>query len=220
MKNISILGTGMVGNTIGKKLIELGYPVMMGSRTADNDKASAWANANGDSANNGTFEDAARYGEIIFNCTKGEIALNVFKLAGLENFAGKVVIDLSNPLDFTQGMPPSLYSAWVNTYSLGEDIQKLIPDAHVVKTLNMVNCEVMVDATRCGHEDATMFMGGNDTGAKREVRSILQQFGWQDIIDLGDITTARGMEMMLPIWVRTWAATGDGHFAFKILRKQ
>jgi predicted dinucleotide-binding enzyme len=219
MKKISILGTGMVGNTIGTKLIQLGYTVMMGSRTADNDKALAWSRANGENASNGNFEDAARWGEIIFNCTKGEIAMNVVKLAGPENFNGKVLIDLSNPLDFSQGMPPSLYPAWVNTYSLGEEIQALVPEARVVKSLNIVNCEVMVDATRCGHEGATMFMAGNDASAKTEVRNILQQFGWTDIIDLGDITNARGMEMMLPIWVRTWAATGDGHFAFKILRK-
>lgn len=210
----------MVGNTIGNKLIELGYPVMMGSRTADNEKALAWARSHDQNASNGTFEDAANFGEIIFNCTKGEIAMNVFKLAGLENFTGKVVIDLSNPLDFSQGMPPSLYPAWVNTYSLGEEIQALIPDALVVKSLNIVNCEVMVDATRCGHEGATMFMAGNDASAKEAVRNILQQFGWTDILDLGDITNSRGMEMMLPIWVRTWASTGDGHFAFKILRKQ
>lgn len=217
MKKIAVLGTGMVGNTIGTKLIELGYSVMMGSRSANNEKAQAWVAANGEKASAGTFEDATKFGEIIFNCTKGESSLEAIKMAGLENFAGKTVIDIANPLDFSKGMPPSLIPELSNTNSLGEEIQKLIPDANVVKTLNIVNCEVMVDANRSGG-DPTMFICGNNADAKEEVKSILQQFKWSDIIDLGDITTARGTEMLLPIWLRTWFATGNGHFAFKIVR--
>lgn len=217
MKKIAVLGTGMVGNVIGSKLIQLGYSVMMGSRTANNEKALAWAAANGANASAGTFADAAKFGELVFNCTKGEAALDILKSAGVENFNGKTIIDISNPLDFSKGMPPSLIPAWTNTNSLGEEIQKLLPQANVVKTLNIVNCEVMVDAKRSGG-DPTMFMSGNNAAAKDEVKSILQQFGWSDIIDLGDISTARGTEMMLPVWVRTWMATGNGHFAFKIVR--
>lgn len=217
MKKIAILGTGMVGNVIGSKLIQLGYSVMMGSRTAGNEKALAWVEANGANASAGTFADAAQYGEVIFNCTKGEVALDILKSAGIDHFDGKTIIDISNPLDFSQGMPPSLIPAWTNTNSLGEEIQKLLPRANVVKTLNIVNCEVMVDAKKSGG-DPTMFMSGNDAAAKEEARGFLHQFGWTDIIDLGDISTARGTEMMLPIWVRTWFATGNGHFAFKIVR--
>ncbi|WP_299705394.1 NAD(P)-binding domain-containing protein [uncultured Pontibacter sp.] len=217
MKNIAVLGTGMVGNTIGTKLIKLGYNVMMGSRSATNEKALAWVEANGANASAGTFEDAARFGELIFNCTKGEAALEVFKMADIENFKGKTIIDISNPLDFSKGMPPSLIPELSNTNSLGEKIQKLLPEANVVKTLNIVNCEVMVDAKKSGG-DPTMFMSGNSAEAKEEVKGMLQQFGWTDIIDLGDITTARGTEMMLPIWIRTWMATGNGYFAFKIVR--
>ncbi|NDK56834.1 NADPH-dependent F420 reductase [Pontibacter fetidus] len=217
MKNIAVLGTGMVGNTIGTKLTQLGYNVMMGSRSATNQKALAWAEANGANASAGTFEDAAKFGEIIFNCTKGEIALDVFKMAGTENFNGKTIIDISNPLDFSKGMPPSLIPELSNTNSLGEEIQKLLPEANVVKTLNIVNCEVMVDAKKSGG-DPTMFMSGNSAEAKEEAKAILEQFGWNDIIDLGDITTARGTEMLLPIWLRTWMATGNGYFAFKIVR--
>ncbi|MFD2246350.1 NADPH-dependent F420 reductase [Pontibacter ruber] len=217
MKNIAVLGTGMVGNTIGTKLIQLGYKVMMGSRSANNEKALAWVEANGANASTGTFEDAAKFGEIIFNCTKGEVALDVFKMAGLENFKGKTIIDISNPLDFSKGMPPSLIPEYSNTNSLGEEIQKLLPEANVVKTLNIVNCEVMVDAKKSGG-DPTMFVSGNSAEAKEEVKAILQQFNWTDIIDLGDITTARGTEMLLPIWLRTWMATGNGYFAFKIVR--
>ena len=214
---IGILGTGAVGRTIGSKLIELGYQVMMGSRTADNEKATAWVQSHGTNATNGTFADVAVFANIIFNCTKGEITLDVFNLAGIENFRQKTIVDISNPLDFSHGMPPSLFPQWSNTNSLGEEIQRLLPDALIVKTLNMVNCEVMVDATRCG-ADATMFICGNDAAAKASVLHILQQFAWKDTIDLGDITASRAMEMLLPIWLKTWMATGNGHFAFKIAR--
>src|SRR5688572_18877793 len=217
MKKIGVLGTGMVGNTIGSKLVQLGYEVMMGSRTATNEKAQAWKAANGDKASIGTFEEAAKFGGIIFNCTKGDITLDVFKMAGTENFDGKTIIDIANPLDFSKGMPPSLIPEFSNTNSLGEEIQKLLPNANVVKSLNIVNCEVMVDAKKSGG-DPTMFVSGNNPEAKAEVLEILKQFNWTDIIDLGDITTARGTEMLLPIWLRTWMATGNGYFAFKIVR--
>ncbi len=217
MKKIGIFGTGMVGNTIGSKLIQLGYQVKMGSRSANNEKAAAWAAQNGPNASTGTFSDAADFGEIIFNCTKGDASPEVFRLAGADRLNGKPVIDISNPLDFSKGMPPSLMPDYSNTYSMGEELQKLAPGAHIVKTLNIVNCEVMVDAKRSGG-DPTMFVSGNDAGAKQEVTDILRQFGWNDVIDLGDITTARGTEMLLPIWLRTWMATGNGHFAFKIVR--
>jgi 8-hydroxy-5-deazaflavin:NADPH oxidoreductase len=217
MEKIGVFGTGVVGNTLGTKLIQLGYKVMMGSRTATNEKANAWVEANGKNASNGTFKDAAEFGDIIFNCTKGESGLEVFKQAGTGNFNGKVIIDVSNPLDFSKGMPPSLIPEYTNTNSLAEEIQKLLPDANVVKTLNIVNCEVMVNAQKSGG-NPTMFISGNNTPAKEKVTSILNQFGWTDIIDLGDITTARGTEMLLPIWLRTYMATGNGYFGFKIIR--
>jgi|SRR5688572_6816414 len=217
MKKIGVLGTGMVGKTIGTRLIELGYEVKMGSRTNNNDKALEWVKANDKKATTGTFEDAAKFGDIIFNCTKGEITLEVFKQAGVEHFKQKTVIDISNPLDFSQGMPPFLSPQYVNTNSLGEEIQKLLPEANVVKSLNIVNCEVMVNAAKSGGEP-TMFISGNSVNAKEEVKAILGQFGWKDIIDLGDISTARGTEMMLPIWLRTYMATGNGYIAFKIIR--
>lgn len=217
MKKIAVLGTGMVGNTIATRLISLGYEVMMGSRTSENEKAQTWAENNGAKASTGTFADAAASGEIIFNCTKGEHSLEVIKMAGLENFRGKTLIDIANPLDFSKGMPPSLIPALSNTNSLGEEIQKLLPEAKVVKTLNIVNCEVMVDAQKSGG-NPSMFISGNNAEAKEEVKGLLKQFNWSDIIDLGDITTARGTEMMLPVWIRTWMATGNGYFAFKIVR--
>ena len=217
MKKIGVLGTGMVGQTIGSKLIQLGYEVKMGSRTANNEKALSWVSANGKAASAGTFADAAAYGEIIFNCTKGDVVLQIIEQSGKENFKDKILIDVSNPLDFSKGMPPSLIQSLTNTNSLAEEIQKMLPEAKVVKTLNIVNCEVMVQAQKSGG-DPTMFVSGNDAAAKAEVKKILELFGWKDIIDLGDITTARGMEMLLPIWLRTWQAIGNSYFAFKIVR--
>jgi len=217
MEKIAVFGTGVVGNIIGKKLIQLGYTVMMGSRTATNEKALTWVDANGKNASAGTFADTASFGEVIFNCTKGEIALEIFEQAGIENFKNKLIIDISNPLDFSKGMPPTLIPEYTNTNSLGEEIQKLLPEANVVKTLNIVNCEVMVDPAKSGG-DPTMFISGNNNEAKEKVKGLLNQFGWKDIIDLGDITTARGTEMLLPIWLRTYMATGNGYFAFKIIR--
>jgi 8-hydroxy-5-deazaflavin:NADPH oxidoreductase len=212
---IGVLGTGMVGNRIGTKLVELGYEVKMGSRTMDNSSAVEWTKKTGRGASHGTFEDAARFGEILFLCVKGEAALDVLKLAKPEHFKGKTIIDICNPLDFSKGMPPSLLIS--NTNSLGEEVQKALPGAFVVKTLNIVSNEVMVDPGITGG-DPTMFICGNDKGAKDTVIAILKKFGWSDIIDLGDITNARGTEMILPIWVRTWNALQNGNFAFKVLR--
>jgi len=217
MKKIGILGTGMVGNTIGTKLVELGYEVKMGSRSASNEKAVAWAESQGANASSGTFADAASFGDLIFNCTKGEASLEALKLAGTENLKGKTLIDIANPLDFSKGMPPSLIPEFTNTNSLGEEAQKLLPETNVVKTLNVVNCEVMVNAKKSGGE-GTMFLSGNNPAAKEEVKEVLHQFGWTDLIDLGDISTARGTEMLLPLWVRLWQATGNGYLAFKIIR--
>ncbi len=216
MKAIGILGTGMVGTTIGTKLVSLGYEVKMGSRTPDNEKAREWEKANGPKASQGTFEDAVMHGEVIFNCTKGMAALEAIKMGGLKNYSSKIIIDISNPLDFSQGSPPRLAPEMVNTNSLGEEIQKLIPDAHVVKTLNIVNCDVMVDAKKSGGVP-TMFMAGNDEKAKEKVKEILAKFNWEDIIDIGDITGARALEMMLPIWLLTYMATGQVHIGFKVV---
>lgn len=209
-----VLGTGMVGKRIASKLIQLGNEVMMGSRTAGNADASDWADKNGSKASHGTFGDAAKFGEILFLCVKGDAAVDALKLARHENLPGKIIIDLTNPLDFSGGMPPSLFIS--NTSSLGEEIQKAVPEARVVKTLNLVSNEIMGDPGKTGGEP-TMFLCGNDSAAREEVKKILGQFGWKDILDLGDITGARGMEMLLPIWLRIWGIRNDGIFAFKIV---
>lgn len=215
---IGVLGTGVVGQTIGAALLKMGHEVMMGSRTAGNEKAMGFVSKGGAGASQGTFAEAAAFGEVLFDCLKGDAALPVLQSIPAEHLNGKILVDIANPLDFSNGMPPSLFIN--NTDSLGERLQQAVPELRVVKTLNIVNCEVMVDAGRSSSADkGTMFISGNDAEAKRAVtEQFLRPWGWDDVIDLGDITTARGTEMMLPVWVRTYMATGNGYFSFKIVR--
>lgn len=216
---IGILGTGMVGNSIGSKLVELGHEVKMGSRTADNEKGKEFAKANGGKASHGTFADAAKHGDIIFNCTSGGVSLNVLQMAGAANLKGKILIDVSNPLDFSKGMPPILVPSLSNTTSVGEAIQKAYPETKVVKTFNTMNTNLMVNPSLIkGEHD--VFICGNDDGAKARVKEMLSGFGWKpkSIIDLGDITGARGVEMILPLWIRLWGVYQSPNFNFKIVR--
>ncbi len=212
---IAILGTGMVGTTLGTKLTKLGHSVMMGSRINNNPRAFDWVSNNGTLASAGTFSAAAAFGEIVFNCTSGLVSLQALQLAGRENLSGKILVDVANPLDFSKGMPPTL--SVCNTDSLGEVIQRQFPDVKVVKTLNTVNCQLMVNPGSL-KEPGNLFLSGNDNEAKSEVKKLLLDFGWKDIIDLGDITTARGTEQLLPIWIRLMGTLGSGMFNFKIVR--
>lgn len=214
---IGIIGTGVVGKTLGTKLIALGHDVKMGSRTANNEKAAEWVKTSGSKASQGTFADAAAFGEVVFNCTKGEVSIEALKAAGAANLNGKVLIDVGNPLDFSKGMPPFLTPSLSNTNSLGEEIQKTFPEAKVVKALNTMNCNLMVNPKLVpGSHD--IFMCGNDIMAKAKVADILQEFGWNDVIDLGDITAARATEMLLPIWVRLMMKHQSPNFNFKIVK--
>ncbi len=213
--NIAILGTGNVGQTIGSKLIAVGHSVRIGSRTATNEKAAAWVKSAGERASAGTFADAAAFGEILFNCIGGMVTLDALRMAGAANLSGKILIDVSNPLDFSKGFPPTL--SVCNTDSIGEQIQREFPDALVVKTLNTTNCKIMVEPTLLTG-DHDLFMSGNDAGAKATVREMLESWGWKTIIDLGDITTARGTEQLLPIWVRLMGALGTANFNFHIVK--
>jgi 8-hydroxy-5-deazaflavin:NADPH oxidoreductase len=201
---IGVLGTGMVGTTIATKLASVGHEVRMGSRSRDNPKAKEWVEKAGRGASQGTFADAAAFGEIVFNCTAGAASLEALQAAGAENLKGKILVDVANPLDFSRGMPPFLFAG--NTDSLGERIQGAFPDAKVVKALNTVNASVMVDPGRV-RGDSDVFVCGNDGGAKAEVTRILtKEFGWKSVIDLGDITAARGTESYLLLWLRLWGA--------------
>ncbi len=214
---IAVFGTGTVGNTIGSKLIELGHSVMMGSRSADNEKANAFVAQHSGRAKAGTYEDAAGFGEIIFNCTAGVGSKEALQMAGEKNINGKIIVDIANPLDFSGGMPPSL--AIVNTNSLGEEIQNSFPKTKVVKTLNTMWCGLMVNPGMLNGGDHQVFICGNDADAKGKVSEILRSFGWQDknILDLGDITKARGTEMYLPLWLSIYGATNNGAFNIKII---
>lgn len=215
MKNIAILGTGMVGEVLGTKLVSLGHKVMMGSRSETNEKALAWKTKNGALASNGTFADAAAFGEIVFNCTSGKVSLEALQLAGHENLQGKILVDVANPLDFSKGMPPSLTIC--NTDSLGETIQRQFPDVKVVKALNTLNCQLMVNPGFL-KDPGNLFICGNDSDAKREVEGLLHSFGWQKIIDLGDISAARGTEQLLPVWVRLMGKLETPMFNFSIVQ--
>jgi predicted dinucleotide-binding enzyme len=217
MKKIGILGTGDVGNRIATRLVALGYEVKMGSRTANNEKTVAWAKQNGEKASIGTFADVADFGDIIFNCVKGENTLSVFEQAGLEKFSGKIIVDITMPLDLPKGFPFSLLPQYSNTTSLSEEIQKLIPDTKVTKSLNIVNNELMANGEKAV-PTATMLLAGNDAQAKEEVKAILTQFGWKDILDLGGIQAARGMESFSSMWAYVYQATQNANFTITINR--
>ncbi|WP_055529611.1 NADPH-dependent F420 reductase [Streptomyces graminilatus] len=222
----AVLGTGVVGRTIAGKLTSLGHEVAVGTRDPQatlariepdgygNPPYSQWQ-AEHPQVRLETFADAAAHCEVVVNTTAGLRSLDVLHSAGAANLAGKLVIDIANPLDFSRGMPPSLDP--VDTDSLGERIQRAFPDAKVVKTLNTMNAKIMVDPARVPGAH-TVFVSGDDAGAKEAVTELLASFGWPtgDIIDLGDITTARGAEMLLPIWLRLYGALGNADFNFHI----
>jgi predicted dinucleotide-binding enzyme len=213
---IGVLGTGMVGEAIASKLAAVGHDVKMGSRSATNAKAGAWVKKAGGTASAGTFADAAGFGEVVFNCTRGDASLEALALAGNDNLHGKVLIDVSNALDFSKGMPPTLFVS--NDDSLGERIQRALPETKVVKTLNTVNAQVMVDPARLGG-GSTVLVSGNDKDAKNVVSGLLREsFGWRTVVDLGDITTARGAEAYVLLWLRLWGALGTADFNFQIVK--
>ena len=224
---IGILGTGMVGQTIAEKLVQLGHEVIMGTR----DKKATLAKTGKDNfgrpafgewiKNNlqimlGTYSEAASFGEFLVNATSGTGSLNALKLADENNLANKVLLDISNPLDFSKGMPPTLFVS--NIDSLAEQIQRTYPESKVVKSLNTMNAYVMTKP-KLLPEPTNVFLNGNDAGAKNKVKKLLMSFGWneQDIIDMGDISTARGTEQILPIWVRLWGTFQTPMFNFKIV---
>lgn len=189
----------------------------MGSREAGNEAAVEWAQAAGDDASEGTFADAAEFGEIVINATAGGASLEALRSAGAEHLSGKVLVDVANPLDFSGGMPPTLSVA--NDDSLGEQIQEAFPEARVVKALNTVNASVMVEPGAL-EEGTNVFVCGNDSSAKAQVIEILETFGWLsgDIVDLGDISAARGTEMYLPLWLRMMGALDTPQFNIRIVR--
>ena len=222
-----VFGTGTVGRVIGARLTELGHEVTIGTRDTDallartepdamgNEPFAGWRKRNPD-IGLGSFADAAAAGELLVNATNGSGSLEALRAAGETSLDGKILIDIANPLDFSDGMPPSLFVS--NTDSLGEQIQRAFPGVRVVKALNTMNASVMADPSLVAGGEHTVFVSGNDEQAKAQVTEILRSFGWKDVIDLGDITTARGTEMYLALWVRLWGALGTGTFNISVAR--
>ena len=222
-----ILGTGVVGKTIAVRLAGLGHDVIVGTRNPEetlsrtdpdqygNPPFGAWQEEHPE-VRLGTFAEAAAHGDMVVNATAGAVSLEALEQAGEDNLNGKILIDIANPLDFSKGMPPTLLVS--NTDSLGEQIQRRFPEAKVVKTLHTMNAYLMVDPAQLAATDHTVFVSGDDAEAKARVSELLRSFGWSDIMDLGDITTARGTEMVLPIWVRLFGVLQKPIYNFKIVR--
>lgn len=224
---IGVLGAGMVGRAHAAKLIELGHEIVIGTKdvakTMTEDKPDAMGNPpfnvwhkDNNKVTLATFEEAAKHGEIIFEALHGAVAVEVLKTFEAD-LAGKILIDIANPLDFSKGMPPSLFVS--NIDSLGEQIQKALPETKVVKTFNTINAMLQVNPQMLANGDHHIFMSGNDADAKVKVTEILKSYGWKNIIDLGDITTARGTEMLMPMWLRLWGTLKTPMFNYKIVKQ-
>ena len=206
-----MLGTGMVGPTLAGRLVELGHDVVIGTR----DPQAARVQGGGHPAPLATYAEAAAGADLVVNATSGEVTLEVLRQAGSDNLAGTVLLDLANPLDGSDGFPPTLLVK--DTDSLGEQVQRAFPQARVVKSLNTLNVGLMVHPDALGAE-STVFVSGDDPEAKQVVVALLEQLGHRDVIDLGDITTARGVEMWMPLWLRIMGALGTPHFNLRIVR--
>ncbi len=224
---IAVLGTGMVGQALAGRLAELGHEVSVGTRDVTatmartepdgmgNPPYPSWAQSH-PQVRLATFADAAAGAELVVNATNGAASIAVLTAAGREHLAGKVLLDIANPLDFSAGFPPTLFVK--DTDSLGEQIQREFPQLRVVKALNTMNAHLMVNPAQLAGGEHTVFVSGNDADAKKTVIGLLESFGHTDVIDLGDIATARGSEMVLPIWVRLTGTLNTPMFNFKIVR--
>jgi hypothetical protein len=224
--NIAVFGTGMVGRALAERLDQLQHRVAMGTRDPQATQARAeetqlepiaqWLNAH-PGVRLTTYADAAKEAGIVINATAGSGSLAALRAAGGENLNGKVLLDVANPLDFSAGFPPSLFVA--NTDSLAEQIQRTFPSTRVVKSLNTMNCLVMVNPQRVPG-DHNVFVAGEDAAAKEHVIALLREFGWKDsdIIDLGGLRAARGTEMLLPLWLELMQTFGSGDFNIRVVR--
>jgi predicted dinucleotide-binding enzyme len=211
---IAVLGTGEVGRRLATKLASLGHEITLGSRTADNAEATQWAEANGGA--HGTFADAAGAAELVVNATGGLVSLAALTAAGADNLRGKVLVDVSNALDFSEGFPPKVVT--FDGGSLAEELQKAFPEARVVKTLNTMSNPVMVEPSRVpGHHN--VFLSGDDEDAKAEVAALLRSFGWDSgqIVDLGDLSSARATELLMPLWLRLYGVLGPVDFNISVV---
>lgn len=207
----------MVGHTLATKLASLGHEVSMCARAANNEKAQVWAKANGANARNSTFAEGATWADRVIFAVNGANIIEVADAVTNGAVAGKTVIDVSNPLDISRGMPPTLVPELSNSTSAGEALQARLPSARVVKALNTMNHQIMVDPARVPGQHDVFFCGDNPD-AKADVVSMLAEFGWVDPIDLGPLAAARGTEGMMPFWLRMWGALGNADFNYRIVR--
>lgn len=211
---VGILGTGDVGRSLGTGFARLGHEVKMGARTAGHEKAMAWASENGAKTSQGTFAEAATFGDLLVMATLGSANLEVVGQAGAENFAGKVVIDATNPLDFSTGSPDLNPKG---TDSGGEVLQRAIPLAKVVKAFNTTP-NVLMFRPQIAGGPPDMFIAGDDADAKKTVTRILNEFGWPTVYDFGGIKQARWLEAMCISWVLACMSANSWRLGFKMLR--
>jgi len=221
---IGIIGSGVVAQTLGSKLIGLGHDLILGTRDPDklDDKKMfgatlrEWKAQTEGKASVATFKEAAAHGELLINATSGQVSLQALELAAADKVGGKVLIDVANELDHSKGMPPGVLAS--QERCLAEKIQEAFPNLKVVKTLNTIGAPVMVEPQALAGGDHTIFVSGNDAEAKATVVALLRSFGWTDVLDLGDLSSARGPEMYLAMWIRLWGATKTGMLNIKVVR--
>jgi hypothetical protein len=212
---IGILGSAGVGQSLATGFAANGHDVVMGSRNAGKKELKEFASKAEGKIAVRTLADAAAHGELLVLCTLGAAAEGAIDLAGPRHFDGKVVIDVTNPLDFSKGMPPSLFV--VGTDSLGERIQRKVPKAKVVKCFNTVNQDTMIHP-RMKEGLPDMVIAGDDDGAKKVVAGLLKEFGWAAPIDIGGIQEARWLEAFTALWVRVAMKVGSWSVAARFLR--
>jgi predicted dinucleotide-binding enzyme len=221
---IGIIGTGVVAQTLGSKWISLAHDVVLGTRDPsklDDKKMMGatlreWLAQTESRGKVVTFQEAAKHGDVLVNATSGTVSVDALRLAGADKVGGKVLLEVANELDFSKGMPPRALAT--QDRCLAEKIQAEFPNLKVVKTLNTISAPVMVNPQVTAGGDHTVFVSGNDAAAKSQVKDLLKGFGWNDILDLGDISTARGPEMYMAMWIRLWGATGNGSVNVKVQR--
>lgn len=224
---IAVLGTGTVGRSLASRLAYKDHEVTLGTRDIEvttgrttpdpsgNPPLSEWL-AIQRGVRVATVTAATERADLVINAVSGESVIAALELAGDENLAFKVLLDVSNGLNFSEGFPPKLLVA--NTDSLGEQIERAFPDARVVKSMNTMNASLMLSPMQVAGGDHTVFVAGDDKGAKATVKELLESFGWNDIIDLGGISASRGAEMLLPAWLLLSQALETTQFQFKIAR--
>lgn len=218
--NIGIVGNGAAAEAIGSALLKKGHNVLLGGPKSGNERSAAWVKKAGKGAAEGPYEEGALFGELVFICLEGAFALEILKTIHPDSVAGKIVVDVTNPLDYTRGSQPRILKEFRDV-SLGESIQQLLPHAYVVKALNTVNYQLMTDARQVAKGDHSLFVCGNDTNAKNQLKHFLvDNFHWKadGLVDLGSIEAARAIEAIVPFCVLLSQSYGTPLINFKVVR--